>query len=88
MRRSGIRRKSTTMEWVAHEAGRLARWLVIMATGRVYLEGFVDGLHGTRWRGWWRQATTSAAGASCYEAGYAAGERCDRERELPPERLN
>ncbi len=80
-------RKSARMEWV-HRAWRTARWLGMTVAGRVYLEGFVDGLHGALWRAWWRQTGLGGRAAAAYQAGYRTGVQCDREGRLPPERLN
>jgi len=67
---------------------KAVRWVVEWIAGRMYMQGFVDGMDHGRMRGMWIGRMVGGWRVQAYAAGFLDGVRMAREGRLPRARSN
>ena len=70
------------------EMAEAVRWVVECIAGRMYMQGFLDGMDHQRMRGMWMQRMVGAWRVQAYAAGFLDGARAARKGRLPAARSN
>ena len=70
------------------EMAEAVRWVVECIAGRMYMQGFLDGLDHQRMRGMWMQRMVGGWRVQAYAVGFLDGARAARKGRLPAAWLN